>query len=125
MVDLGGVAVSCERGTPARSAQPALDTKPRQSVLFHTQASRLSSEDGHSAPPVVSLYKGTSLIRKRYLLGPSSRPVPKILGRSWGGGRFLMSEVPLYRIVGFRCGVVFGVASQVIEPPLLWGYSPA
>jgi len=37
------------------------------------------------------VYKGTSLIRKRTFLGPYSRPKPVVLG----GGRFLMSEVPL------------------------------
>jgi len=32
---------------------------------------------------------GTSLIRKRLLLGPYSRPVPRALWWSWGGGAFL------------------------------------
>ena len=27
-------------------------------------------------------------------LGPYRRPVPRVLGGSWGGGRFLMGEVP-------------------------------
>ena len=35
--------------------------------------------------------QGTSLIRKRTPLGPYRRPMPRVLG----GGRFLMSEVPL------------------------------
>ena len=41
-------------------------------------------------------YRGASLIRNRLLLGPYSSPVPRGLGWSWGGGRFLMGEVPLY-----------------------------
>ena len=41
-------------------------------------------------------YRGTSLIRKRTLLGPYRRPMPRVLGESWWGGRFLMGEVPLY-----------------------------
>ena len=40
-------------------------------------------------------YRGTSLIRKRNPLGPYRRPMPRVLEGSWGGGRFLMSEVPL------------------------------
>ena len=42
-------------------------------------------------------YRGTSPIRKRTPLGPYRRPMPRILGGSEGGGRFLMGEVPLYR----------------------------
>ena len=40
-------------------------------------------------------YRGTSLIRKRTPLGPCRRPMPRVVGGSQGGGRFLMSEVPL------------------------------
>ena len=40
-------------------------------------------------------YRGTSLIRKRTPLGPYSRPTPRVLGGSLGGGRFIMGEVPL------------------------------
>jgi len=36
-------------------------------------------------------YRGTSLIRNRAPLGPYSRTMPRAIG----GGRFLMSEVPL------------------------------
>ena len=43
-------------------------------------------------------YRGTSLIRKRTPLGPYRRPMPRILGRSRGGGHFLMGEVSLYVI---------------------------
>ena len=43
----------------------------------------------------VPLYRGTSLIRKRLLLGPYSRTMPRVLGGSKGVGRFLMGEVPL------------------------------
>ena len=41
-------------------------------------------------------YMGTSFIRKRTLLGPYRMPRPRVLGESWGGGRFLVGEVPLY-----------------------------
>ena len=36
------------------------------------------------------------MIRKRIALGPYCRPVPRVLGESKGGGRFLMGEVPLH-----------------------------
>ena len=42
-------------------------------------------------------YRGTSFIRNRHPAGPYSRTMPRLLWRSYGGGRFLMSEVPLYR----------------------------
>ena len=48
----------------------------------------------------VPLYRDTSLIRNRLSLGPYSRPMPRALWWSYGGGRFLMSEVPLYRRIG-------------------------
>ena len=55
-------------------------------------------------------YRVTSLVRRRTPLqgvfahkklpplGPYSRPVPRVLGGSWGVERFRMSEVPLYRV---------------------------
>jgi len=42
-----------------------------------------------------NVHRGTSLIRNRTHLGPYSRPMPRALWWSLGGGRFLMSEVPL------------------------------
>ena len=42
-------------------------------------------------------YRGTSLIKNSPLLGPHSRPTRRALWWSWGGWRFLMSEVPLYK----------------------------
>jgi len=42
-------------------------------------------------------FRGTSLTRKRTSLGPYRRPMPRVLGGSWGGRRFPMGEVPLYR----------------------------
>jgi hypothetical protein len=56
----------------------------------------------HPTPPwfkvsssVLWIYRGTSRIRKCLLLGPFSRPVPRALRWSWGGGRLFMSEVPM------------------------------
>ena len=47
--------------------------------------------------PNVDLYRGTSLIRNNPLLGPYSRSMSRAIWWPWGGGVFLMSEVPLYR----------------------------
>ena len=47
------------------------------------------------------LYRGTSLT-KRIPLGPYRRLMPRVLGGSEGGGRFLVSEVPLYPSGGER-----------------------
>ena len=43
---------------------------------------------------------GTTLERKRNPLRPYRRPMLRVLGCSYGGGRFLMGEATLY---GFRC----------------------
>ena len=42
-------------------------------------------------------YTGTSLMRNRHSIGPYRRTMLRLLWRSFGGGGFLMSEVPLYR----------------------------
>ena len=62
-----------------------------------------------NAPAVsrVFRYRGTSLARKRNPLGPYRRPMPRVVGESWGGGCF-MGQVPLYELA--LCSVmVFGV----------------
>ena len=50
--------------------------------LLVAQGARWCSERG---------YRGTSPLRKRTLLGPYRRPMPRVLG----GRRFLMGGVPL------------------------------
>ena len=40
-------------------------------------------------------YRGISIIRKRTPVGHNRRPMPRILGGSYGGGRFLIGGVPL------------------------------
>ena len=58
-------------------------------------------------------YRGTSLIRNRRPLGPYSRTMPRALWGSWGGGRFLMSEVPLYsRVLRWSQGGGWLLTSQ-------------
>ena len=42
-----------------------------------------------------TLLRGIPLTRKRTPLGPYCRPMPRVLGGSHGGERFLMGEVPV------------------------------
>ena len=51
---------------------------------------------------------GTSLIRNTPLLGPYSRTIPRVLGGSYGGGRFLMNEVPLYTKIRYATPSLLG-----------------
>ena len=51
------------------------------------------------------VYRGALLIRKRTPLGPYRRPVHRVLLWSQEGGRFLMIEVPLYKVLDRRVGV--------------------
>ena len=57
-------------------------------MLISTQASLLSAD---------ASYRGASLIRNCAPLGPYSRIMPRALWWANGGGRFIVSEVPLYR----------------------------
>ena len=41
------------------------------------------------------VYRGTSLLRKPTSLEPYRRHMPRVLGGSQGGGRFIMGEVTL------------------------------
>ena len=44
---------------------------------------------------VEEAYRGTSPVRNTPLLGPYSKTIPRVLWWSYGGGLFLMGEVPL------------------------------
>jgi len=54
---------------------------------------------GQKLPRIVNLdqptYRVTSLMRKRTPLGPYRRPILRVLGGSYGSGRFLRDEAPL------------------------------
>ena len=41
-------------------------------------------------------YRGASLIKERLPAGPYREPMPRVLGGSQRGGRFLVGKVPLY-----------------------------
>ena len=47
----------------------------------------------------------TGIPTLRNPLGTYRRPMPRVLGGSWGGGRFLMGEVPLYLSFSFLLSV--------------------
>ena len=75
---LGGVAVPYERGTSVAAS------------LF-PGTSKMSCKAGSCNP---SVHRDTSLIRKRNPLGAYRRPMPRVLGWSWGGTLFFISETP-------------------------------
>ena len=61
----------------------------------HTTSKHRNPTIGRAFPDL--LYRGTSLMRMRTPLGPYRRPMRRVLGGSYGGGRFLMGEAPLCR----------------------------
>jgi hypothetical protein len=75
----------------------------------------------------VDLCRGTSARKKHNPLGPSRRPVPRILWGSKGGALFLVSEVPLYSYGGLvprrvarperTCRTIQGHLAQKEAPP--------
>ena len=70
-----------------------LPAKP--AVFIRTHLSKICTKiTSHVFQDVT--YRGTSLLRNCFPLGPYSRPIPKVLWWSWGGGAFLMREVTLY-----------------------------
>jgi len=91
----------------ALCALPALPTIPHSTMLLSADnmraiqqvlaichiPARTSGQDRTPCP--FKRYRGTSLIRNHHPVGPYSRTMPRLLWRSWGGGRFLMREVPL------------------------------
>ena len=72
-------------------------------------------------------YRGISPIRNPLPVGPYSRAMPRALWWSWGGWRFLISEVPshvllLFLFCEFGISGVPGFGFRLAE--LLRGYSP-
>ena len=85
MVVLGGRAISYGRSTPVlgRGALPTADPIPGR------------PSESLTARVCVRVWGVIEPIRKRTPPGPCRTPVPRVLGRSLGGGRFLVGEVPL------------------------------
>ena len=65
-----------------------------------------------------SWYRGTSLISKRLLLGPCSRPLPSALRwSSGGGGRFLEARSPCRERQSISLGSVPHMGTSLTRPP--------
>ena len=77
----------------------------RACILLHN-CTPLEFSDG--ALPQ-SLCGGTSLTRKRTPIGPCRRPMPSVLGGSWGGGRFLKNVLEFKNVLPtvFRMGAPY------------------
>ena len=82
------------RGTAVHRATPTVVSLARPTKTSATK--KKSHTAGLSAPRSRTLYRSTSLIRKahppRITLGPYAQAYCRVLG----GGRFLMSEAPIY-----------------------------
>ena len=85
----GGFA--CKRGTPVKvfEDRPALS----ESLELHRGDVQSKIKETHRLRAL--MYSGTSLTRTRTPLGPYRRLLPRVLRGPHGGGRVLMSEVPL------------------------------
>ena len=60
-------------------------------------------------------YRGTSLISNSPPLGPYSRTMPRALWWSWGGGVFLMNEVPLHGTQRLTESILFRSQSILVR----------
>jgi len=70
-----------------------LVTGPRRSLDLKLSDTRVYEPPQRSV--AIAGSRCTSLIRNSGRLGPYSRTMLMALWQSWGGGQFLMSEVPL------------------------------
>ena len=71
------LSIYCSRGAPPSEVYHSLERKSHDLIPVMTDLA------------LTVLYRGTSLIRKRFFLGPYSRPMPMALRLSEGGGGFL------------------------------------
>ena len=66
-------------------------------LLYYSQApTEALFEQDVTCVYLRTLYSGTSLTRKHTPLAAYRRPMPRVLGGSWGDGCFFMGEVALY-----------------------------
>ena len=81
------------------STNPSYSTEwTARAPVMTPEASAPAGDATPAVEPEAALkppYRGTSLIRNRRPLGPYRRTMPRALWGSQGGGRFLLSEVPL------------------------------
>ena len=86
---------SCLKKSSSQGQNLALTLELVPNLLNSGSGGRLDS--GVNLILAFRRYRGTSLIRNRPPLQPFSSSMPGSLCRSYGGGRLLMFEVPLYR----------------------------
>ena len=77
---------------------PSLSGKSPQTLVSFTPKGDADrhGRGHHACQGGYSQWRDTTLIRTVPPLGTYRRPMPRVLGGSKGGGRFLMGEVPLY-----------------------------
>jgi len=90
-----GAGSFVEGGKPLALGEKSVS--PRSRWLWRESRSARAKQLGGGGgarcrPP----YRDTSLIRNRQPVGPYSRTNRRLLWRPWGGGRFIMREVPQY-----------------------------
>jgi len=90
-----------DQGTPTQVyTSPRIqvyEEQVRQLLLWKRSFNSAEAEPEVSASSSneIMSYRGTALIRKCVFLGPYGRTMPRLLWRSWEGGRSLFGEVPL------------------------------
>ena len=80
--DIRSTATSCKRNAPGQHPRASQTTSADMAVM-HARGTVPCSGKG------ASWYRGTSLIRSNPLVGPYSRPMPRVLWWSYGGECFL------------------------------------
>ena len=80
---------------PGRGGASHLPILPRRDEICILLPNNQRQHRTVHAQKSVLPYRGTPLIRKLTAPGPYRRPIPRVSGRSQGGGCFLMGEVPL------------------------------
>ena len=73
----------------------------------------LSQITNKTVPTGFKVYRDISLTTKCNPPGPNRRPMSRVLGGTYGGGRCFMGEVPL-------CGT-FGGTARALPSPKKWG----
>ena len=121
----GGGALFYERATPVAVLQPGCTYWSYWGFNEHsTSATDVGvSFSGFSQLDALCVrYRGTSLTRKRTTLGPYRTPMLRVLGGSWGGGRFFYGRGTPEQIWQLWSGKQSG-GSRLLRPNrLLQGY---
>ena len=97
MAVLGWRAVSHQQGTPVcQQMYQFIIDRWIYAISKHGIITQPPDAFTITSLPAPDHYRGISLKRNKPSLGSYSRTMTRALWKSWGAGRFLMSEVPLY-----------------------------